>query len=180
RKYGSTGPAGGPEIAILNELGEPQPAGTAGEVGIRGRNVATGYVVPAEANHTAFTNGWFRTGDEGVMDAGGYLTLTGRLKELINSGGEKISPAEVDAALMQHPAVTQAVTFGVKCEIRGERVYSAVVLQGDATESGLKHFARERLAAFKTPSKVLIVLEIPKGPTGKMQRAGMAKILGLE
>ena len=180
RKFGSTGPAAGPEFAIIDEAGEPQPSGVTGEVGIRGKSVAAGYLVPAEANKTAFANGWFRTGDEGVIDAQDYLTLTGRLKELINSGGEKISPAEVDAVLMQHPAVTQVLTFGMTCDTRGERVGAAVVLEGPATESELKKFVRERLIAFKVPARILIVLDIPKGPTGKMQRVGMAKRVGLE
>jgi acyl-CoA synthetase (AMP-forming)/AMP-acid ligase II len=180
RRYGSVGMEAGPEIAILDPSGKPQAAGYKGEVGIRGKNVTPGYLVPTEANLTAFDNGWFRTGDEGVLDADGYLSLTGRLKELINCAGEKISPAEVDAVLMQHPAVVQAVTFAIRSESRGERVCAAVVLDGDATEIDLKRFARERLAAFKAPARVLIVSEIPKGPTGKMQRAGMATRLGLE
>lgn len=180
RRYGSVGFAAGPEVAILDASGKPQSPGHKGEVCVRGKSVTSGYLVPADANLTAFSNGWFRTGDEGVLSSDGYLSLTGRLKELINCGGEKISPAEVDAVLMQHPAVVQAVTFAASSESRGERVCAAVVLNGDVSEMDLKRFARERLAAFKTPSRVLIVSEIPKGPTGKMQRVGMATRLGLE
>ncbi|MBC8164451.1 MAG: AMP-binding protein [Bryobacteraceae bacterium] len=180
RKYGSTGPSAGCETVILNESAEPQPAGVTGEVGIRGSNVARGYLSPKEANDSAFSNGWFRTGDQGVIDSDGYVTLTGRLKEVINCGGEKISPAEIDAVLMQHPSVSQAVAFSVRCKMRGERVCAAVILKGPASELELKNFARERLAPFKVPSRVVVLAEIPKGPTGKMQRIGMAARLGIE
>ena len=180
RRYGSAGQPAGPEICILNKSGTVQPPGHTGEIAIRGNSVIQSYVQPAEANLTAFSNGWLRTGDQGLLDADGYVSITGRLKELINIGGEKISPAEIDAVLMQHPAVHQAVTFGAKCSSRGERICSAVVLEEEATELDLKNFVRERLARFKIPSTVLIVDEIPKGPTGKVQRIGMAGRLGLE
>ena len=126
-------------------------------------------------------NGWFRTGDQGVIDVEGYVTLTGRLKEIINRGGEKISPREVDEALMDHPAVLQVVTFAVPHEMLGEDVAAAVVLRdgGSATEAELRAFLSERIAAFKTPRKILFLAEIPKGATGKLQRIGLAQKLGL-
>ena len=128
-----------------------------------------------------FTNGWFRTGDQGIQDEDGYLTITGRLKEIINRGGEKISPREVDEVLMDHPAVQQAVTFAMPHPKLGEEVAAAVVLRegAEATERDIRDFAAERLAPFKVPRKVLVLTEIPKGPTGKLQRIGLAEKLGL-
>ncbi|HYO83618.1 MAG TPA: AMP-binding protein [Bryobacteraceae bacterium] len=180
RTYGSAGLPAGSEVAIVDERCQFQPHSTTGEIAIRGVNVIGRYLHPVEANSTSFVDGWLRTGDQGVMDANGYVFITGRLKELINIGGEKVSPAEIDAVLMQHPAVTQAVTFGAACASRGERICAAVVVDSDTSEPELKRFVRERLASFKTPSTVLMVAEIPKGPTGKIQRIGMAKRLGLE
>ena len=129
----------------------------------------------------AFTNGWFRTGDQGVMDADGYISLTGRLKEIINRGGEKVSPREVDEALMDHPAVLQVVTFAVPHDKLGEDVAAAVVLREGATvtERELRSFLSTKLAAFKMPRKILFLAEIPKGATGKLQRIGLAQKLGL-
>ncbi|MGH7085105.1 MAG: AMP-binding enzyme, partial [Acetobacteraceae bacterium] len=129
----------------------------------------------------AFTHGWFRTGDEGRLDEDGYLWLSGRLKEMINRGGEKISPLEVDAILMDHPAVAQVVTFALPHELLGEDVAAAIVLREgkSATERELREFCSTRLAPFKVPRKVLFMNEIPKGATGKMQRIGLAKKLGL-
>jgi oxalate---CoA ligase len=180
RRYGSVGHPAGPDARIVDEKGELESPGATGEIAIRGPSVIQRYLQPVEVNQAAFANGWLRTGDQGVIDSKGYVFITGRIKELINVGGEKISPAEIDAVLMQHPAVTQAVTFGASCESRGERICSAVVLESEATETDLKTFVRERLARFKTPSTVLIVEDIPKGPTGKIQRIGMARRLGLE
>jgi acyl-CoA synthetase (AMP-forming)/AMP-acid ligase II len=182
RRPGSVGLATGTEVAILNESGDIQPPGTTGEVACRGDAITSGYLSPAEANQSAFCNGWLRTGDRGILDADGYLTLTGRLKEIINCGGEKIAPSEIDDVLMNHPAVAGALAFGASCPQYGERVYAAVVLRSGCgtTESVLKSFAGERLAKFKVPKKILFVDEIPKGPTGKMQRIGMAKRMGLE
>ena len=148
---------------------------------IRGPNVTAGYENNPKANGEAFVEGWFRTGDQGVIDAEGYLTLTGRLKEIINRGGEKISPREVDEALMDHPAVLQAVAFALPHPMLGEDVGAAVVLRDGltATEQDLHAFLGERLAAFKTPRKILFLAEIPKGATGKLQRIGLAQKLGL-
>jgi acyl-CoA synthetase (AMP-forming)/AMP-acid ligase II len=178
---GSVGIAAGPEVAIMDDDGNLLPPGTIGEVVIRGENVTVGYENNEKANATAFTNGWFRTGDQGAMTVDGYLSLTGRLKEIINRGGEKISPLEVDEVLMDHPAVQQVVTFAMPHAKLGEDVAAAVVLrEGQAlTERELRDFAATKLADFKVPRKVLFMAEIPKGATGKLQRIGLAAKLGL-
>ena len=181
RKPGSVGVPAGPEIAIMDEAGQLLAQGETGEVVIRGENVTAAYENNPKANGEAFVDGWFRTGDQGIIDTDGYLTLTGRLKEIINRGGEKISPREVDEALMDHPAVLQAVAFAVPHPTLGEDVGAAVVLREGltATEQELGVFLSERLAAFKTPRKILFLAEIPKGATGKLQRIGLAQKLGL-
>jgi acyl-CoA synthetase (AMP-forming)/AMP-acid ligase II len=181
RYPGSVGVAAGPEIAIMDEAGALLAPGTPGEVVIRGRNVTAGYEANPEANAKGFSNGWFRTGDEGWLDESGYLRLTGRLKEIIIRGGEKVSPLEVDAVLLEHPAVAQVVTFAVPHEKLGEEVAAAVVLRADASadEAALRAFAGTKLAAFKVPRKVVFLDEIPKGTTGKIQRIGLAARLGL-
>ena len=181
RHPGSVGIAAGPEVAIMDEAGALLPPGTPGEVVIRGRNVTAGYEANPEANAKAFTGGWFRTGDEGVIDAAGYLRLVGRLKEIIVRGGEKVSPLEVDAVLLGHPAVAQAMTFALPHPKLGEDVGAAIVLRPDseADEAALRAFAADRLAAFKVPRKILFLDEIPKGPTGKPQRIGLAARLGI-
>ena len=178
---GSVGLAAGPEIAIMADDGTLLAPMQPGEVVIRGRDVTGGYENNPEANAKAFTNGWFRTGDEGFLDDAGYLRLSGRLKEIINRGGEKVSPLEVDVVLMDHPAVAQVVTFAVPHPKLGEEVAAAVVLRegAAATEHELRDFAAVRLANFKVPRKILFLQEIPKGPTGKMQRIGLAARLGL-
>ena len=181
RKAGTVGIASGPEVAVMNEAGELLETGATGEIVIRGPNVTPGYENNPEANATAFTNGWFRTGDEGVMDEDGFFSLTGRLKEIINRGGEKISPLEVDVVLMDHPAVQQVVTFAMPHDKLGEEVAAAVVLRegAEADPQEIRAFAAERLAKFKVPKTVLVLDEIPKGPTGKLRRIGLAKQLGL-
>ena len=181
RKPGSVGPAAGPEVAILDDAGELLPAGAVGEIAIRGSNVTAGYVNNDAANATAFTNGWFRTGDQGVMDADGYVRISGRLKEIINRGGEKVSPLEIDAVLMDHPAIQQICTFAMPHDKLGEEVAAAVVLRENAevSERELREFAASRLADFKVPRKWVFVPEIPKGATGKIQRIGLAAKLGL-
>ncbi len=181
RKPGTVGIAAGPEVAVMDEQGQLLPAGATGEVVIRGENVTAGYENNPKANAENFTRGWFRTGDQGVLDAEGYLTITGRLKEIINRGGEKISPREVDEILMDHPAVQQVVTFAMPHEKLGEEVAAAVVLRegAQATEKEIREFAARRLADFKVPRKILILPEIPKGATGKLQRIGLAQKLGL-
>jgi acyl-CoA synthetase (AMP-forming)/AMP-acid ligase II len=181
RKQGSVGLAAGPEIAIMDAAGELLPRGTVGEIVIRGPNVTASYENNPKANAEAFSNGWFRTGDQGVMDADGYLSLTGRLKEIINRGGEKISPREVDEILMDHPAVAQVVCFGMPHPKLGEEVAAVVVLRegAQATERELQAFVGARAADFKVPKKILFMAEIPKGATGKLQRIGLAAKLGL-
>jgi oxalate---CoA ligase len=157
------------------------PPETIGEVVIRGENVTLGYENNPKANTEAFTNGWFRTGDQGVMNAEGYLTLTGRLKEIINRGGEKISPREVDDIIMDHPAVQQVITFAVPHDKLGEDVAAAVVLRDgeSVSEKELREFIAKRVADFKVPRKIVFLTEIPKGATGKLQRIGLAAKLGL-
>jgi len=181
RKPGSVGPAAGPEVAVMDPDGRLLERGEIGEVVIRGPNVTQGYDHNEDANKTAFTHGWFRTGDQGYLDADGYLFLTGRLKELINRGGEKIAPREIDEVLLDHPAVAQAVAFAIPHATLGEEVAAAVVVRDGAvaSEIELRRFAADRLVPFKVPCRVLVVDEIPKGPTGKVQRIGLAEKLGL-
>lgn len=181
RKPGTVGLAAGPEVAIMNAAGKLLADGQTGEIVIRGPNVSAGYKNNPEANAEAFTDGWFRTGDQGVLDNEAYLTITGRLKEIINRGGEKISPREIDEVLMDHPAIAQVVTFALPHEKLGEDVAAAIVLVDGASadEGEVRAFASERLAAFKVPRKIVILDEIPKGATGKLQRIGLAEKLGL-
>jgi oxalate---CoA ligase len=181
RYPGSVGIAAGPEVATMDEAGTILPPGALGEVVIRGRNVTAGYENNPTANASGFTNGWFRTGDQGVIDEHGYLRLTGRLKELINRGGEKVSPIEVDTVLMDHPAVAQCLTFAMPHPMLGEEVAAAVVLAegASATEPELREFVAARAAQFKVPRKIVFLKEIPKGATGKLQRIGLAEKLGI-
>lgn len=181
RFSGCVGVAAGPDIAIMDEAGMLLKAGELGEIVIRGRNVTRGYEANPDANAKAFSNGWFRTGDQGVIDEAGYLRLTGRLKELINRGGEKISPLEVDTVIMDHPAVAQVVTFGMPHDKLGEDVAAAVVLhEGVACdERELRAFVGARIADFKVPRRIVFLAEIPKGATGKLQRIGLAEKLGM-
>ena len=181
RKTGTVGPAAGPDIRIMDRDGNLLRPGVTGEIVIRGENVTRGYDANPEANAAAFHDGWLRTGDQGVMGEDGYVTITGRLKEIINRGGEKISPREVDEVLMDHPAVMQAVTFAIPHDKLGEDVGAAVVLHdGTAlSERELRDFAALHLADFKVPRRILFLPEIPKGATGKLQRIGLAQKLGL-
>jgi acyl-CoA synthetase (AMP-forming)/AMP-acid ligase II len=180
-KPGSVGLPAGIDVTILDTANRSLPAGAKGEVAIRGATVIDGYESNPAANEAAFTDGWFRTGDEGMLDTDGYLFLTGRLKEQINRGGEKISPLEVDEALLRHPAVAEAVTFAIPHDKLGEDVGAAVVLaEGhEATEAELRDYLRDRLAAFKVPKQIIVVQAIPKGATGKIQRIGLAARLDL-
>ena len=181
RKPGSVGRAAGPDVAIVDEQRRFVEAGVTGEVVIRGENVTSGYDRNPEANQAAFFDGWFRTGDQGWLDPDGYLFLTGRLKELINRGGEKIAPREVDDVLCAHPAVAQAVAFAVPDQRLGEEIGAAVVLRhgADVSSRDLLAFAADRLADFKLPRHLVFLDELPKGPTGKIQRVGLAERLGL-
>ena len=184
QKPGAVGVPAGPEVRIAHEIENRLIEGV-GEICISGPNVTPGYEGNPEANEKSFFEAegkrWFRTGDQGAFDADGYLSLTGRLKEIINRGGEKISPLEVDGVLSDHPAVGLCVTFAVPHDKLGEEVAAAVVLKEgqSATEREIRDFASERLAAFKVPRKILILDEIPKGATGKLQRIGLAEKLGL-
>jgi len=181
RKLGSVGRAAGPEIAVLDESGDRLAAGEIGEVAVRGPSVFAGYERNPEANLSSFTDGWFRTGDQGFLDEDGYLFLRGRLKEIINRGGEKVSPGEVEEALRAHPGVADAVAFAQPHVRLGETVAAAVVPSrtNGAGPQELREFASSRLAPFKVPATVVLLDELPKGPTGKVQRVGLADRLGL-
>ena len=182
RKVGSVGVPTLVELAVRDESGALLESHQTGEVVVRGACVTNGYEDSAAVNEESFTDGWFKTGDQGFIDTNGYLFLTGRLKEIINRGGEKIAPLEVDEALMDHPAVEQAVTFGVPNELLGEEVAAAVVLHLECTasEKEIREFVSKRLADFKVPRQILILTEIPKGSFGKIQRNGLAKRLGVK
>lgn len=178
RKPGSVGMnTGTTEIAIMDASGHLLKPGDRGEVVIRGANVIRGYENNPEANASSFVNGWFRTGDEGMLDADGYLLLTGRLKEMINRGGEKIAPREIDEVLLGHPAVAEAVAFGAPHPTWGEEVAACVVLRPEvtATEAELLAYCRERLADFKRPKQVHVTTVIPRTATGKIQRRVVAE-----
>jgi oxalate---CoA ligase len=175
RKPGSVGIAAGVDIAIMDEAGQMLEQGQRGEIVIRGPGVTAGYENNPEANAKAFTDGWFRTGDQGYLDEDDYLFITGRLKEIVNRGGEKISPREVDEALLDHPAVAQATAFAVPHATLGEDLAAAVVLRAGATadEAALRDHLFKQLADFKVPSRIVFLNEIPKGATGKIQRSSL-------
>jgi acyl-CoA synthetase (AMP-forming)/AMP-acid ligase II/thioesterase domain-containing protein/acyl carrier protein len=183
RKPRSVGVAEGRDlsVAILDATGRPVPPGETGEIAIRGAGVTAGYLDDPEANANAFVEGWLRTGDEGHLDEEGYLFITGRRKELINRGGEKIAPREIDETLLEHPAVAEAVAFAAPHPVLGEEVAAAVVLRPgvSVTEDGLRGFVAARLADFKIPRHVVVVSELPRGASGKVQRLGLADKLGL-
>ncbi len=172
RKPGTVGRSAGAEIAVMDAEGRLLGAGERGEVVVRGPGVTAGYEGSDEANARAFTAGWFRTGDEGLLDGEGYLTITGRLKEIVNRGGEKVAPREVDEALLDHAAVAQAVAFGVPHPTLGEDLAAAVVVTAGTVvdEATLRRHLFERLAAHKVPTQIVFVDAIPKGATGKVQR----------
>jgi len=179
RRPGSVGLPTGVEVTVLDEAGNEVPRGSSGEVCVRGPNVTRGYLNNPEANATAFTNGWFRTGDSGYIDVDGYIHLSGRIKELINRGGEKISPHEIDAALLSHPAVHEAVAIAVPHEVYGEEVEAVVALKPGATasEAELIAHAAARLARFKVPKAIRFVPAIPRSATGKIQRRRLLDLL---
>lgn len=179
RKAGSVGLPAGPELAIMDEAGNLLEQGATGEIAIRGGNVTAGYESNPEANKKSFHHGWFRTGDQGHIDPDGYLFITGRLKEIINRGGENIQPREIDEVLMGLAGVRQAVAFAVPHPALGEDLAAAVVVSPESglTESAIRAFAFEQLADYKVPSQVLIVDVIPKGATGKLKRIGLAELL---
>ena len=182
QKAGFVGKPAGPEVCIMDVEGNIQNNGKEGEVCIRGDNVTIGYENNDEANKSSFINGWFRTGDQGFFDNDGYLKISGRLKEIINRGGEKVSPLEIDNILMEHEAIEQVVTFGIKDKLLGESIGAASVLKSrnEYSENDIKNFARNHLADFKVPKHICFLKEIPNGATGKLQRIGLAEKLGLE
>ena len=182
QKPGLVGMPAGPEICIMNDKNEKLSQGQIGEICIKGDNVTNGYENNPEANKQSFVNNWFRTGDEGFFDKDGYLKISGRLKEIINKGGEKISPLEVDNILMDFPPIDQALCFGYKDKMLGEDIAAAIKLKENksCSEDEIKSYANEKLAKFKIPKKIFIVEDIPKGATGKLQRIGLAKKFGLE
>jgi acyl-CoA synthetase (AMP-forming)/AMP-acid ligase II len=153
------------------------PAGTEGEVSVRGPSVVDHYLGNPAATAASFRDGWFRTGDVGRLSGDGYLTLVGRLKELINRAGEKISPYEVEDVLLTHPAVAEAAAYPVPDEKYGEQVGVVVVLRSEVTPKDLAAHCADRLAAFKRPARVTILPAIPKGPTGKIQRRNLAALV---
>ena len=180
RKPGSVGCGTNVEVAILDETGNELPRETVGEVSIKGPNVFAGYEGNAQANAESFSNGWFRTGDQGQLDSEGYLTLVGRIKELINRGGEKISPREIDETLLTHPAVAEACCFGIPDRVYGEGVAAAVVLKATATEKDLIAHCRSSLSDFKCPTTIYIMDAIPRTATGKIQRRNVAAAIASE
>jgi acyl-CoA synthetase (AMP-forming)/AMP-acid ligase II len=178
RRGGSVGLATGTEIAILDDDWNALPALAVGEVAVRGPGVVDGYRANPEANAASFRDGWFRTGDSGSLDGEGYLALAGRIKELINRGGEKISPHEVEDVLLRHGAVAEAVAFALPDAKYGETVGAVVVLRADAAEEALRTHCAAHLASFKVPVRIVAMDAIPKGPTGKLQRRRMAELIG--
>jgi acyl-CoA synthetase (AMP-forming)/AMP-acid ligase II len=177
RRPGTVGVGTGVRLGVMDESGALLPHSHAGEVVIQGPNVIDAYSNNPEANAASFIDGWFRTGDQGILDGDGYLSLIGRLKEMISRGGEKIAPREIDEVLMQHPAVGEAVAFGSPHPAWGEEVAAAVVLKKPVSEKELIAFARERLADYKVPKKLYIVDKIPTTATGKIQRRSVAETL---
>ena len=175
RSPGTVGQGTGVEISIMNEFGTLLNPNNPGEVVIKGENVTLGYHNNPSANAEAFTNGWFRTGDQGEISNSGILTLTGRLKELINRGGEKISPLEVDATLIKHPNIVEAVCFGASDITYGEVVHAAIVTSESISASEIQSFCSDHIADFKIPSKIYIVDQLPRTATGKIQRRNIAK-----
>jgi acyl-CoA synthetase (AMP-forming)/AMP-acid ligase II len=179
RKPGTVGYGFGVDVGIMDSEGNLLSPGSLGEVVVKGANVIDGYENNPEADATAFVNGWFRTGDQGRLDPDGYLQLTGRMKELINRGGEKISPLEVDDVLLRHPAVTEALAFAVPHKSLGEEIHAAVVLKAEVTTQELVQHCSTMLADFKVPKEIHILEQLPRGATGKLQRLAMAKLLNL-
>ena len=174
RKPGTVGQGTGVEIVILDEQGRHLPGGTGRGLDSRPQRHARLPQQP-RGQCQAFSGGFFRTGDQGTLDADGYLTLTGRLKELINRGGEKISPFEIDAALLEHPAVAEAVSFAAPHPKYGEEVQAAVVLKGAASQADLTAFCLDRLADFKVPRQIYFTDSLPRTATGKIQRRHVAR-----
>ena len=177
RRAQSVGLGTGVKISIMDTHGHHSHLGMghAGEVVIQGPSIIDGYESNPEANATSFVDGWFRTGDQGIIDPDGYLRLLARLKELINRGGEKIAPMEIGQVLLKHPAVAEAVCFGVPHPTWGEEVTAAVVLRAPVPVPELLSFCRDHLADFKCPKKIHVVDAIPRTATGKIQRRALVE-----
>jgi len=182
RKSSKVGFSAGPEVQIMGKNFKILKKENIGEIVIKGENVTKGYKNNIKANNSSYVNGWFRTGDQGFFDKEGFLQLTGRIKEIINKGGEKISPLEIDNAIMEHRSIFQGISFPIYHSKLGEEIAAAVILKKDhkLTAQKLKNFLSNKLSSFKIPQKIIFLDEIPKGKTGKLQRIGLAKKLGLE
>ncbi len=181
RKPGSVGWPANARVAIMDDAGRLLAAGETGEIVIAGENIHAGYIDAPEANRTAFADGWFRTGDQGRLDEDGCLTITGRLKEIINRGGEKIAPLELDNILLRHPDIVEAIAFATPHDRLGEDIAAAIVRLENSRlgENEVRDYLADKVAAFKIPGTILFVDEIPKGATGKIQRLNLAKQMGL-
>ena len=175
QKPGSVGMPAGPEVQIFGDDGAMLDAGETGQVGVRGENVFAGYENNAEANKASFRDGWFLTGDTGYFDPDGDLFLMGRVKELINRGGEKISPSEVDDALASHPAVSLAASFSVPHKSLGEDIAAAVVLRSPTNQKDIRAHLSGLLAAHKIPSRITFLDALPRNPVGKIDRLALAE-----
>src|SRR5258705_1857770 len=164
------------EIRIVGDSGQEAPSGGVGEVWVRGATVTSGYLHKPEANSASFVDGWYRSGDLGSTDEDGYIFLRGRLKEMINRGGEKIAPGDIDAALLSHPKVLEAASFGEADTMYGERVEAAVILRPgtQATETELQDYCRTRLSAFEVPKRIHIVANFPRTAKGSTDRNALA------
>jgi amino acid adenylation domain-containing protein len=181
RKVGSVGQPAGAEIAIMDDKGRQLRDGERGEVVLRGPTITRGYLNDAAATRSAFRDGWFRTGDIGYLDQEGYLFIVGRIKDVINRGGQEIAPAEIEEALLSHPDVVEAVAFSIPHRRLGADIAAAAVLfpKAKVGASKLRAFLRERLASYKIPAFIRIVPQIPKGPGGKVKRNGLLVALSI-
>lgn len=178
RTPGTVGRPQGIDLVILNDNGDILKPGQVGEVSIRGENVTKGYLNNPKANNESFTKGYFRTGDQGELSDDGILTLKGRIKELINRGGEKISPIELDGVMLNHPSVDEAVAFGADDEKYGQVVHAAIVLKKGAKmdEKEFQDWMKQQISSFKVPTKVYFTKELPKTATGKIQRRIISQV----
>jgi len=180
RKVGSVGRASGCEARVVDERGAELPDGTPGEIAIRGPQVTAGYYKNPDATEAAFfPDGWLRTGDIGRRDADGYFFITGRIKELIIKGGENIAPREIDEVLLRHPDVLDAAAVGVPDRHYGQEIAACVVRREGAacTADELRAFCHEHLGRYKTPKSIHFVDELPRGPSGKVQRLKLLDVL---
>jgi oxalate---CoA ligase len=176
-KPSSVGLPTGVEIRIVADDGRDVATGSVGEIVVRGATVTRGYLDNPEANSASFVDGWFRTGDLGSEDADGYLYVKGRIKEIINRGGEKISPGEIEAVLLSHPKVLEAASFGESDAFYGEKVQAAVILRPgiEATEGELRDYCRTKLSAFEVPERIHIVSNFPRTEKGSTDRRALAE-----